>query len=125
MLKNILYYSILIILIFGLYGAGELVIEEFNTGEGCPKIMHVPMCLVVLVCFIISFIAHLLKKWNTLYFLFTGFAGSIALVASIMQFTGNTECPKTTTGTPMCYYSLLIFSSLIILKLYYFKLDKK
>lgn len=125
MLKALIYYAILVILIIGLFGAGELVIEEFKTGEGCPKIMHIPMCLVILICFIIPLIAHLLKKWNVLYFLFTGLAVSIALVASIMQFTGNAECPKTTSGTPMCYYSLLIFSSLIILKIYHLKIHNQ
>ena len=121
MLKTVTYYVIVVILIIGLFGAGGLVVEEFKTGEGCPKIMHIPMCLVVLICFIIPLIAHLFKKWNVLYFLFTALAGSIALVASIMQFTGNAECPKTTSGTPMCYYSLLLFSSLIILKIYHIK----
>lgn len=114
---KLLRYSIFAILSIGLFGAGTLVLEEFKTGNGCPKIMHIPMCLVVLICFIIPFIAHLLKKWNSLYFIFTGLAGSIALIASIMQFTGNAECPKTASGTPMCYYSLLIFSSLILLKI--------
>ncbi len=125
MLKKITYYIILVILIIGLYGAGSLVIEEFNTGEGCPKIMHVPMCLVILICLIIPLIAHFLKKWNTLYFLFTGIAASIALIASIMQFTGNAECPKTGTGTPMCYYSLLIFSVLIVSKIYHLKTNNQ
>ncbi|EPR72358.1 hypothetical protein ADIWIN_2528 [Winogradskyella psychrotolerans RS-3] len=60
-----------------------------------------------------------------MYFLFTGLAGSIALVASIMQFTGHAECPKTASGTPMCYYSLLLFSSLIILKILYIKSKPK
>ena len=125
MSNKITYYSILAILIIGLFGAGGLVIEEFKTGEGCPKIMDIPMCLVVLICFIIPLISHLLKKGNVLYFLFTGLAGSIALVASIMQFTGHAECPKTTSGTPMCYYSLLLFSSLIILKILYIKSKSK
>ena len=121
MSKKITYFSILIILIIGLLGTGGLVIEEFKTGNSCPKIAQIPMCLVILICFIIPLIVHVLKKWNVLYFLFTGFAGSIALVASIMQFSGNGECPKTTSGTPMCYYSLLLFSSLIILKIYHLK----
>lgn len=122
-LKILIYYVILGILIIGLFGAGGLVIEEFKTGEGCPKIMHVPMCLVILICFIVPLIAHYFKRWNILYFLFTGLAGSIALVASIMQYTGHAECPKTPSGTPMCYYSLVLFSSLIILKIYHLKLN--
>ncbi|MCC1483161.1 hypothetical protein [Winogradskyella immobilis] len=125
MLKTTIYYTILVILLIGLYGAGGLVVEEFKTGEGCPKIMQIPMCLVVLICFAVPFIAHLLKKWNIVYFLFTALAGAIALVASIMQFSGNAECPKTDSGTPMCYYSLLLFSSLIILKIYYLKLNNQ
>ncbi|MEO9503373.1 MAG: hypothetical protein ABJI93_12205 [Nonlabens ulvanivorans] len=56
-----------------------------------------------------------------LYFLFTGLAGSIALIASTMQFTGYTECPKTDSGTPMCYYSLLIFSVLVVTKIHHLK----
>jgi len=111
----------LIILIIGLFGAGGLVVEEFKTGEGCPKIMQIPMCLVILICFAVPLVVHLLKKWNVLYFLFTSLAGSIALMASIMQFTGHAECPKTASSTPMCYYSLLLFSSLIILKIYHLK----
>ena len=125
MTKNFLYYSILSILIIGLFGAGGLVLEEFKTGEGCPKIIHIPMCLVVFICFVIPLIAHVLRKANVLYFIFTGLAGSIALVASIMQFTGNAECPKTASGTPMCYYSLVLFSTLIILKIISIKLKPK
>jgi len=124
MSKKIIYYSILVILIIGLFGAGGLVIEEFKTGKGCPKIMQIPMCLVILICFIIPLIVHLLRKINVLYFLFTGFAGSIALFASVMQFLEKAECPKTVSGTPMCYYSLLLFSSLIILKIYHLKRKK-
>jgi len=122
--STVIYYFIFIVLIIGLIGAGDLVAEEFKTGEGCPKILGIPMCLVILVCFIVPFVVHLLKKWNILYFVFTGLAGSIALVASIMQFTGHAECPKTTSGTPMCYYSLLLFSLLILLKLIEQKLNK-
>lgn len=116
MVERIMRYGIFFILAIGIIGAGNLVFEEFKTGEGCPKIMHIPICLVILICFIIPFIVHLLKKWNILYFLFTGLACGIALVASVLQFTGNAECPKTASDTPMCYYSLVLFSSLILMK---------
>ena len=62
---RVLIFSILII---GLLGAGGLVFEEFKTGKGCPKVMHIPMCVIILICFIIPLIAHILKKWNILYF---------------------------------------------------------
>ena len=115
--------NILIITIFviGILGTGSLVINEFTTGEGCPKFGHIPACYMIFACFVIPFLAHLLKKWNFIYFLGTGLAFIIAVIASIMQFNGNAECPKTSNGIPMCYYSFLIFSSLILLKVLYIK----
>ena len=89
-------------------GAGGLVLEEFKTGKGCPKILHIPMCLVILICFIIPLIIHLLNKFNFIYFIFTGIAGSIALLASSMQFLGYSECPKTANGTPMLLFFIVI-----------------
>jgi hypothetical protein len=117
MLNRIVNYLIFGILIIGLFGTTGLVLEELKTGTGCPKILKMPMCMVIFICFLIPLIVHLFKKRNNLYFVFTSIAGSIALMASVMQFSGNAECPKTTTGTPMCYYSLLLFTSLIILKI--------
>ena len=125
LIKKILNYSIFFILIIGIFGAGGLVFEEFKTGEGCPKIIGVPMCLVILICFIIPLVVHIFKKWNWLYFLFTGIAGSIALFASILQFMEKAECPKTASGTPMCYYSLILFSSLVLFKILQITYNKK
>ncbi|WP_379952764.1 hypothetical protein [Dokdonia sp. R78006] len=121
MSTKITYYLIVVLLIIGLYGAGTLVIDELATGDSCPKILHIPMCIVVLVCFLVPLVAHLLKKWNVLYFLFAGLAFGIAFIASIMQYLGEAECPKTESGTPMCYYSLVLFSSIIGLRIFYLK----
>lgn len=125
MKTKIIYYTILAILILGIIGAGSLVVEELKTQDGCPNIFQIPVCIVILVCFLVPLVAHLAGKWNLLYFIFTGLAGIIALVASIMQVTGNAECPKTFNGTPMCYYSLLLFSSLIVLKIIYIQSAKR
>ena len=114
--NKILFWVISLLLVIGSIGAGGLVLTEIRTGNGCPKFGPVPACAIILVCFILPFISHILKKWNLIYFLFTGLAALIALVASVMQFMGNAECPKTDSGIPMCYLSLLIFTTLIILK---------
>ena len=101
-----------------MYKRQGLVVEEIKTGDGCPKLVGIPMCLVVLICFAVPLIAHLSKKkLNLVYFFFTGAALTIAVVASIMQFMNYGECPKLDNGTPMCYLSFLIFLLLIILKI--------
>ena len=111
------YSLILFLLIIGTIGVGGLVIEEMQTGSGCPKIGMLPACYIILFCFLVPLVAHLKKKWNMLYFRFTGLAFLIAIMASVMQYLGPSECPKTDGGIPMCYLSLVIFSLLITLKI--------
>ena len=108
--------AILAILIVGLVGSGKLVLEEFASGNGCPKILYIPMCVVIFICFLIPLVVHYKRKKHFIYFIFTGIAAGIALIATTLQIMGKGECPKTSLGTPMCYYSLLLFSILIVLK---------
>jgi len=112
------YLNWLLIFVFsiGIVGAGLLVYDEIKTTNVCPKLLGIPACYIILSCLIIPFFTHIAKGKNIIYFLFTGIAFIIALIASIMQFTGLGECPKNTNGTPMCYYSLILFSTLIFLK---------
>ena len=122
--RSVLNILIIILFLIGIVGAGSLVLEELRTGEGCPKFGFVPACYIIFAFFVLPFIAHIFKKGNVIYFLGTGLAFIIATVASIMQLTGNAECPKTGGGTPMCYYSFLIFATLIVLKLIHLKNKK-
>ena len=85
MSKTLIYYIILLLLLVGLIGVGGLVLEEIETGNGCPKIWIIPACLIVFICFLIPLIVHLLKKLNTLYFIFTGLAFSIAIIALLFS----------------------------------------
>lgn len=116
-MKTSINILLIVLFIIGIIGAGGLVFEEIQTGNGCPKIGFIPACIVILVCFLVPFVAHLMNSWNILYFLFTGLAFIIASAASVMQFLGNGACPKTDEGMPMCYLSLMVFSLLIGLKI--------
>jgi predicted membrane channel-forming protein YqfA (hemolysin III family) len=111
-----LKYTLYLIFLFGIYGAGKLVYKEFAYGNICPKIVNIPACYIILVCLVIPLIIHLVKGSNSIYFMFTGLAWSIATYGSIMQVSGTIECPKTEEGSPMCYISFVMFSLLILLK---------
>lgn len=117
MQSKILNILLLLVFAIGIFGAGELVYNEITQHNVCPKLLGIPACYIILACFVIPFVAHIFKGKHSIYFAFTGFAFVIAFVASIMQFTGNAECPKTASGTPMCYYSLVLFSSLLLFKI--------
>jgi hypothetical protein len=123
-LKMLLNGIITVLLLVGVYGASGLVLEEIKTGNGCPKIWVIPACVIILLCFIVPLIVHFIGKFNNLYFVFTGFAFAIAIIASIMQFNNIGECPKLSNGTPMCYLSFLMFFTLISLKILSLKLKK-
>ena len=122
---KLLINSLLLVLFgLGIYGASGLVYTEFTEGNGCPSIASIPACLIILICLVFPLISHFINKFNTIYFVLTGIAFSIALFASIRQFFDLGDCPKTSSGVPMCYFSLLIFTSLILLKYIYIKVLK-
>ncbi len=117
MKTNITNYLISVIFIIGILGAGNLAYHEFLQEGTCPKLGIIPACYVILACFVFPFMVHLFNKGKIIYFLFTGFALSLATYATIGQLFGEIQCPKTEGGLPMCYISFVIFVSLVSLKI--------
>ena len=119
-MKKIIYYLILFIAGAGTYGTYGLVKAEMTTGNRCPGLFpNVPACYVIYACFILIIIGHLFKNSfsSILYFSGAGIALAIATYASWGQYFGQLECPKTDSGSPVCYFSLAIFLSLTLLKI--------
>lgn len=112
---------------FGLYGTISLVVMELREGNICPKILSIPACYLILICFVLVLTSHsqLFKDKNWGYFIGAGIAFSIAIIGTIGQLTGMIECPKTTSGIPMCYLSLAFFSTLLLLKIVTIKLKQE
>ena len=115
--KKTLWLVITLIFIMGIGGASSLVYNEFTNGLICPKLIGIPACYIIMLCFLIPFISHLFNLHKLYYYIGTGLAFSIALYGSVMQLLRVVECPKTNRGLPMCFISLSIFTGLIILKL--------
>jgi len=118
---------IIAILLFTLYGMYPLVSNEWTQGNICPKIIGIPACYIVFLCFSLGLIFHLIPVKNNykIYLFFIGINTLIASVGSIGEWTGLTECPRTSGGIPMCYISLGICLSLITLKLVPLFVSKK
>ena len=116
-MKRLLNICIYIVFIFGIYGAGNLVLTEFFNGGTCPKLLTIPACYIIFGCLIIPFISHIFNKGKIIYFLLTTMAFIIAIYATIGQLFNIIQCPKTEKGIPMCYVSFAIFTSLIGLKI--------
>ena len=112
------YWITTILLIYVMYASFELSFDDWMKKKKCPKILGIPACNIVFVSFLMAFICHFLNTLitNQVYFLFIGISGLIALVGSITELTGKTICPKTESGTPMCYFSLAFSIVLAITK---------
>lgn len=121
MKNRIITILILLVFVLGIVGVSELVWTEFSVHNVCPKIVGIPACYIIIICLIVPLTVHVLHLKTSLYFIFTGITFTIALVASILEFTGNGICPKSESGTPLCYYSFIIFLSLILLKIVHLK----
>jgi len=126
-MKNILYWLIIVLIGFAIYGTFGLVMNEWNIGNICPKIAGIPACYIVLICFTAGLIGHLspsaIGKW--IYFFFIGLVALIATTGTIGELTGMTKCPRTDSGIPMCFISLAICLSLLITKFGLIKYNNK
>ncbi len=118
-LKNFLYGLIILIASLAISGSFGLVIKESDAGNICPKILGIPACYIVLTCFTLALIGHLIPrtKGKWIYFFFIGIVTFIATMGTIGELTGMIKCPRTTGGTPMCFLSLAICLSLLVSKI--------
>jgi hypothetical protein len=116
MLSKIINALLLLVFSFGIYGAGELVYKEYLFNQVCPQLLGIPACYVIMACLIIPLLVHIFNLSNYIYFIGTGLALTIATYGSISQLIGVVDCPKTSNGIPMCYISLFIFLTLVVLK---------
>ena len=118
-MKTFLNLATWAVLLFGWYGAGSLTYAEYFRSNICPKLLSVPACYVILGLVLLATISQTgwLGDKHLLFYLATSLAAGLALTGTIGQLSGVLECPKTSGGTPMCYLSLAMFGSLILLQL--------
>ncbi len=105
--------------LLGFAGTISLVQNELASGNICPQLAGIPACYLIFGCFALVLISHsgIFKDRSLFFFTGAGIAWIMATVGTSGEIFGWMECPKTEGGIPMCYLSLAIFSSLLILKI--------
>ncbi len=120
--KSIISVTIYLFFTVGILGMSRVVLQELNTGTACPKVKEIPICYVIIVCFIAALISHIINKKPYIYFVCIGFSLIVAITATVLHINGNFICPKTIIkGTPKCYYAVALLSSLLFLKILHAK----
>jgi len=125
-MKQSFFWLVVLIAVFAIYGTFGLAMNEWKLGDICPKIIGIPACYIVLICFSGGLLAHLSRtgKSTWIYFAFIGIVTLIATTGTVGELTGTAECPRTSGGTPMCFISLGICISLLVSKVIHLKLIK-
>lgn len=110
--------TIRIISILGAIITSILVYKDIFLIETCPLFLIFPACYLILISFLSIIISTFELKFKRNFLLFTvgAIIGEVnAVWFSINQIMGNDYCPMF-YDIPLCYVSLITFSSLIIFK---------
>ncbi len=114
MVHKLCYWLVLGLLLFVIYATSQLAFLEWTQPQSCPLIGPIPACYLVLFCFIGALISHVFTKNSWWFF---GFVSIVALIASIGTFGqifDFLQCPRSSSGIPMCFLSLAFCLSLLI-----------
>jgi len=109
-----------------LSGIVPISLTHFHTGNACPTLGPIPACYVVSICYGAMGVAALL--WNKpLSWLF--FAGVIpvvllALAGTSFELAGRPTCPRSDTGWPLCYTSLMVGLAMALAFLIALRIEK-
>ena len=116
-MNDILFYIILAVLAFVIYGSFMLSRKDYMKKNVCPKVLGIPACYLVFLFFVGAFLSHLFfEPFLYWYFGLIAVPFLLALSGTVTELMGTVICPRTPGGTPMCYLSLGFCSVLIILK---------
>jgi len=113
-----------LMVLFGLWGAGNLSYKQYLSGEACPILGDaIPACYIAFAGYILiaAGVAVSLptvgKLGRSLFWTGTAIAGGLAALASALELVKGDVCPVAFGSVPMCYISLAF--SIIIALLFY------
>ena len=118
-MKRIIFFAITTILLFSVYGSFNLSLLDFQNKGTCPKVLGIPACYIVCMFFVLALVAHIFKRYltkNIWYYGFMSVPFLLALGWTLTELSGEEICPRTPGGTPMCFISLAICGTLLLLK---------
>ena len=113
--------ALVLMVLFGLWGAGRLSYDQYLSGEACPILGDaVPACYIAFAGYILiaaGVVIALSGVGAIGSYLFWGgtvIAGGLAAFATVLELVKGDVCPVAFGSVPMCYISLA-FSAVIVL----------
>lgn len=101
------------LLALGLYGAINVSYSTVTGESPCPSVGGVYICYIVLTGYIMMVAALFITTYKTAIFYIGWFiVFAIALLGTFLEITQGNACPRSSSGLPLCYVSL-VFSAVI------------
>ncbi len=105
--------TLIVLVLFGLWGAGHLSYDQYQTGEACPIIgQAVPACYVAFAGYDLIGLGVVLSLalgssiGRYAFWTGTAIAGGLAALATVLELIKGDVCPVGFGSLPMCYLSL-------------------
>ncbi len=107
--------TLIVLVLFGLWGAGRLSYDQYQMGEACPILgKTVPACYVAFAGYGLIglgvFWSLALGSSTGRYAFWTGtaIAGGLAVFATVLELIKGAVCPVAFGSFPTCYLSLAL-----------------
>lgn len=125
-LSRVLRLTLLGFSIYVLSGIIPISLTHFHTSDACPTIGQVPACYIVSICYTAMGIASIFWNKPLNWLFFSGVAPVIflALMGTSLEILGQPTCPQTASGLPLCYISLLLGMTMLLIYLGILKIEK-
>ena len=116
MMAKFICLIIAAICIFALYKLVG-VISQHMQGYACPMLGPVPACYLVFLGYAAMLFAVAFNPFRTLWLFLAGWAPVffLAMSGTALELFSKPTCPRTESGTPMCFFSLGVASLLIVI----------
>ena len=103
---------IVIVLIAGAVVASllPLIASEWRAGGACPKLGPLPACYVVGAAYTAMGVAALIGTRSPVWLFLLGWLPvfGLAAVGTSLEIFGRPTCPLSSSGIPLCYFSLAL-----------------
>ena len=124
--SRILRLIVVAVSLYVLSGIFPISFTHWRAGNACPHLGLVPACYLVMVCYAAMGIAALFWNKQLSWLFFSGAVPVIfmAMIGTVLEITGLPTCPRSDTGLPLCYMSLLVGVMMLVVFLYVLKLER-